>query len=128
MRNIRKVVAAVGVAVVASLTVSSVALAESINGSKAQPSHRTSLQMLKLHLTLLTQATQLPTRTQVQDLEPARSRSKLQLQLPELTMQVRTRQFHHQMQHRSTGHMFRTSVAQLHWDIVSTNSRVQHCH
>jgi len=35
MRNIRKVVAAVGVAVVASLTVSSVALAESINGEGA---------------------------------------------------------------------------------------------
>ena len=35
MRNIRKVVAAVGVAVAASLTVSSVALAESINGEGA---------------------------------------------------------------------------------------------
>jgi hypothetical protein len=80
MRNIRKVVAAVGVAVVASLaTVSSVALAESSNGSKAQPSHRTSSLTLTVHFNAanpgdITSPSKNPGGRIV---ERARSRSKL---------------------------------------------------
>ena len=75
-----------------------------------------------------TQVTPSRTRTQVAVQVQESVLSKLQLQLPEPTMQELTPQLHQQKLLRSTGLTFLTSVVQLQSLTVSTSCRVQRCH